>query len=94
MSSAKGNKPDWRLSGLDKNSEVKGNIGVAWTKPDGSISIKLNPFVMLNGANDGLVLTLFPNNDERWSSTKAAAATAESTADLFAEPAKKEEIPF
>lgn len=57
---SKGNKPDYNLSGLNKGTDVKGKIGVGWDKPDGSISIKLNPFVVLDGSNPDLVLTLFP----------------------------------
>ena len=58
-----GRKPSHYLKALDKATDEKsGRIGAAWVNRDGTISIKLDPFVTLNGGND-LVLTLFPNDD-------------------------------
>lgn len=52
--------PDWTVSAMDKeNAQIKGNIGVAWNQPDGTIRIKLNPFVMLDTTKHQLVITLF-----------------------------------
>lgn len=52
-------KPDFRLKALDKDTDVKGSVGAGWLNDDGSISVVLNPWVVLN-ANKSLVLTLFP----------------------------------
>ncbi len=60
------NRPaDYRLGAMRKDfhrlppeEQVKGNVGVAWVNPDGSIKIKLNPFVVLT---HDLTLLLFPN---------------------------------
>lgn len=57
-----GRKPDYNLSAMDKKTEMKGQIGGAWTNPNRSISIRLNPWVVLDGANKDLVLTLFVND--------------------------------
>lgn len=62
-----GRKPDYMVSALDKETGRKASrIGAAWINPDGSISVKLDFCVVLNAANDNLVVTLFPNDrDER-----------------------------
>jgi len=39
--------------------EKSRNTGAAWVNADGSISIDIEPFVVLQGGKD-LVLTLFP----------------------------------
>jgi hypothetical protein len=54
-----GRTPDYTLSALNKSNEHKGKIGVAWNNSDGSITIKLNPFVVIS-AVQGLVINLFP----------------------------------
>lgn len=61
-------KPDFILAALLKGetpeeSRVANNIGAAWVNTDGSIRIKLDPFVVLEGSEDRLVLTLFPRVD-------------------------------
>jgi hypothetical protein len=61
---AGGSKPDYRLAALHKGTEDTANVGVAWIKDNGRISIKLNAFVHLIGNKD-LVLTLFPETDGR-----------------------------
>lgn len=55
-------KPDYWVKALDKGVDTKkytAKVGAAWDNPDGSISIDLNPFVVLT-ASPNLVLTLFP----------------------------------
>lgn len=52
-------RPDFNLSVLDRETEYKGYIGVAWKMPDGSISIKLNPYVVINNDRP-LLVKLFP----------------------------------
>ena len=53
-----GRIPDYDLSVLSKSNEHKGKVGVGWINQDGSISIKLNPFVVLSASQD-LLITLF-----------------------------------
>ena len=62
---AKGRKPDYNLSMLDKVTDMRGQVGVAWNNPNGTIAIRLNPCVVLDGSNKELVLTLFPNEQDR-----------------------------
>ena len=63
MKNAKGKKPDYRLSALDKSTDDRGQIGVAWKNTNGSISIVLNPWVQIS-ANRDMVLMLFPVLDK------------------------------
>lgn len=55
----KGRLPDYRLSFLNKVTEAKGQIGAAWRNEDNSISIVLDPKVVLTQTKDE-ILTLFP----------------------------------
>lgn len=55
-------KPDYRVAALNKATNVKGNVGAAWINQDGSIAIKLDPFIVLEDSTN-LLLTLFPNKD-------------------------------
>lgn len=52
-------RPDYDLCAMIKGTEVKGKVGAGWKNDDGSISVKLNPWVKLEWS-EGLVLTLFP----------------------------------
>ncbi len=54
-------RPDFLVSALVKGGEHKGNVGAAWQEDNGQISIKLNPFVVLESM-DGLAIRLFPND--------------------------------
>ena len=59
-------KPHYRLKFLNKRTEEHGEIGAAWLNEDQSISIVLNPLVVLSQSSD-LVLTLFPvGGDYKW----------------------------
>ena len=53
-----GRKPDYRLHALNKGTDEKNRIGGAWENEDGSISIRLDAFIVLQ-AGPELVLTLF-----------------------------------
>lgn len=54
-------RPDWTVSALDKSSDrLKGQVGVAWDQDNGTIRIKLNPFVRLDTSTQDLFITLFP----------------------------------
>lgn len=59
-----GRRPDYNLNALDKNTEQKGRVGAAWLNDDGTIRVKINPWVVLTGG-DSLVLTLFPSGEPR-----------------------------
>lgn len=52
-------KPDYRVSALNKATSVKGSVGAAWLNEDGTISIVLDPFIVLNDSPN-LLITLFP----------------------------------
>ena len=106
---SQGRKPDYNLAALDKETGFKNNrIGAAWINPDGRISIQLNPFVVLDGTNPNLVVTLFPYQEYggRESTTAVEEAPKRKrgkrdevgVADLFEAPndgaAHGEEIPF
>ena len=41
-----------------------GEVGVGWSNPDGSISIRLQPFVVLSAMSD-LVITAFPVDQKK-----------------------------
>lgn len=54
-------KPDFRVAALNKTTDHKGNVGGAWSNPDGSISVVLNSFIVLRqSGNNELLITLFP----------------------------------
>ncbi len=57
-----GRKPDYNLHAMDKVTDEKSRVGGAWLNDDGSISVKLNPFVTL-ASTTALVLTLFPASE-------------------------------
>ena len=56
---AGGKKPDWNLSAMDPENICKGKVGAGWSNDDGTISMKLDPFVTLS-AMDNLKIKLFP----------------------------------
>jgi hypothetical protein len=51
--------PDFSLGLLNKSTGKKGQVGVGWQNPDGSINIVLNIKVVL-AQNDDEVMRLFP----------------------------------
>lgn len=55
-------RPDYNLSAMDKKTGCKGPIGAAWKNEDGTITLKLNPFVVLETARMELVVMLYPTN--------------------------------
>lgn len=54
--------PDYNVSALNKKTDMKGVIGAAWKNQDGTIRIKLNPFLVIDTSRHDLVVTLFPAN--------------------------------
>jgi hypothetical protein len=83
-----GPKPDYDIGALNRATGEKNNyVGAAWRRDDGTISIKLNAFVVLRGSED-LFVTLFPrdNHQERTPARRTAPAAARKVPD--------DEIPF
>ena len=59
----KGAKPTHRVCVLDKETSARGEVGVAWERDDGAISIKLNPGTVLSYVDSQhMLITLFPND--------------------------------
>lgn len=62
-----GKKPDFNVSAMDTTTEpaTKNNrIGAAWTNDDGSIRVKIDPFVVIHGGPN-MYVTLWPNDGEQ-----------------------------
>ena len=59
--------PDFTVNVFEKLTGRSANIGAAWKKADGFITIKLNPFVVLDTTNKDLTIQLFPPG---WKSKK------------------------
>lgn len=58
-----GRKPDYNLVVYDKTTEGRTQAGAAWVQQDGSISITINPCVMLP-SDRNLSIKLFPNEHQ------------------------------
>ncbi len=52
-------QPDYDVTAIAGDGSHKGRVGAAWTQPDGSIAIKLSPFVTLD-ASAGVKIRLWP----------------------------------
>ena len=57
-------KPEYQVKAMNKETGEKSqSIGGAWVnEKDSSISIKLNPFIVL-ASSPNLLITLFPTNE-------------------------------
>lgn len=55
----KGRKPDYKIHALRHADGAKGEIGVAWNNPDGSLVLYFNPFVTVP-SGPGFAVTAFP----------------------------------
>lgn len=53
-----GRKPNYNVGALNKRTDEKNSVGVGWANDNGSISIRLDPFITLTSSPD-LVITLF-----------------------------------
>jgi hypothetical protein len=58
-----GRKADFNVAALNKRTDAKSNVGVAWKNDDGTVSITLNAFVVIEGGKD-MLITLFPSKDK------------------------------
>lgn len=53
-------KPDFHVKAKHRtHAHMNGRVGAGWLNPDGSIAVRLDPFVVLQGSHN-LVITLFP----------------------------------
>ena len=86
-----GRKPEWSISALNPKTGIKGTIGAAWNNDDGTIQLKINPFVILNGA-DELQIRLF--HADRVPSTAPVAQTLRTPARDYGKNDDQDEIPF
>ena len=59
----RGRRPDYEIKVLDKDSQERMKVGAAWLKEDGSIYIKLERFVVLQGGGQ-FAITAFPVDEE------------------------------
>lgn len=59
-----GRTPEYKLHAMNKRTDEKSKVGAAWLNESGSISIVLDPFIVLAGSKD-LVLTLFVNDRKK-----------------------------
>lgn len=59
-------RPHFRAAALFKSQQGKGgNVGGAWKNDDGTISLILDPFIVLSQTNNkDLLVTLFPISEE------------------------------
>lgn len=73
-------QPDYNVSCLNKQTEVKGKIGAAWINDDGSIRIVLDPFVVLP-PSPVAVITLFKVGNYQKRETKPRPRTAADSLD-------------
>lgn len=55
--------PDYDVKAMRKDTEQKARVGAAWKNEDGSISIVLDPFVVLEGHTQ-LIITCFPKESK------------------------------
>ena len=63
-------QPDFHVHALDQTNEARARIGAAWKNDDGSISIRLDPFVVLTAAPT-LLVRLFINDGKLHTAVKA-----------------------
>lgn len=57
-SDKRGRAPDYIIKAMSRDGQLKQRVGAAWLNAEGSISLKLDAFVVLNGQNDPII-TLF-----------------------------------
>ena len=57
--------PDYRIGVLNKDTEERAsNVGAGWLNADGSISVVINPYVVLPTGKQ-YVITMFPEKPKR-----------------------------
>ena len=58
-----GRSPDFNVSCLNKDTNERAKVGVAWKNTNGCINIRLDPFITLTAGKNILVM-LFPVTTE------------------------------
>lgn len=66
MSTKQPRRPDFRVTALDRKTEHKGEIGVAWLEADGSISVRLNFLTVIDMRTQDLIIKMWPNDKKRF----------------------------
>lgn len=67
--------PDFNLVLINKTTGERNNrAGAAWKNPDGTIALRLSPF-MLIPSHAGLVMMLFPTEHVNADSTKVSTSS-------------------
>lgn len=61
--------PTHVLKAFDKTNEARTEVGAGWLNPNGTISITLNPCVVLT-RHPNIVYTLFPNTKKKGRNAK------------------------
>jgi hypothetical protein len=56
-------KPDFNLKAMRRDTDQKNRVGAGWFNEDGSISIVLDSFIVLE-SHPQLILTLFPRTEK------------------------------
>lgn len=67
-----GRSPDFRLRAFDKVKEVGHTVGAGWLNEDGTVTIVIDPFVVLR-PKKGYSFHLFPADDAGWAKMKKTA---------------------
>lgn len=71
----------------------KGKVGAAWKNDDGTLSLTLNPFVVLSSTTD-LTIKLYPNDEAKKPPPRKRIASSPSTGEDAPPDGKAEPIPF
>ena len=56
-------RPDYVIKALNKDTDQRAPIGAGWLKEDGSIYLKFNPFVTIDGGAN-VVITAFMSDED------------------------------
>lgn len=67
-----GRAPDFRLRAFDKVAEKGHSVGAGWLSEDGTVTIVLDPFVVLR-TRKNFSFHLFPADDPNWAKMKKIA---------------------
>lgn len=60
MASKRGRTPDYVVKAMNKENDRAHRVGAAWLNDNGSISVEIDEFIVLSGADKKTVVTLFP----------------------------------
>lgn len=89
-------QPDYRLWAIAEDESSKGTCGAGWLNDDGSVSIKLNPCVVLEQSR-GMTIKLYPVDRQPGSRKKEETDSAANPSRQTKAPAggdPDDDIPF